>query len=357
MLTVLKIEFQKNGSPRTATKLPRPTKSPWPFSRSQSYSDTYERVDEREQPDDARRGGRTARCRSRARPSCRTARALAPGHRPAAVMPSAVFGAVVARRSRGAVGQCACPVLASAMRGAPAERAPRGPRTMRSWLSADELVEQLDRLVPGALGVGARRGRALLSAGPKTFSWMTESSGPLNWATTPSARAARIAPVGASLKNAFGVASAASVSCAFDRAREVAGAADCLTCCSGCGQPVGELGRLLLVLRGLGTDRNAPPQLAAPPGKTSAKSQPVEASPPPASTWPCTTPSIQPGQTKVAKVPSTNDLPPFQSHAVCAADEPALGRGAELLEPLLAARRCPRRSARRRRCSSPRRAG
>src|SRR5690606_23732835 len=71
-----------------------------------------------------------------------------------------------------------------------------------------------------------------------------------------------------------------------------------------------------------GTVRNAPPQLVAPPGKTSAKSQPVDASPPPDSSLPAMFPSIHPGHTKVAKVPSTNDLPPFQSHAASAADCP-----------------------------------
>src|SRR6185437_7786986 len=37
--------------------------------------------------------------------------------------------------------------------------------------------------------------------GPNTCDWMTESSGPLYWATTPFARSARILPTGALLKN------------------------------------------------------------------------------------------------------------------------------------------------------------
>src|ERR1700712_18766 len=66
----------------------------------------------------------------------------------------------------------------------------------------------------------------------------------------------------------------------------------------------------------VGTVRKLPPQLAAPPGKTLAKSQPVEASPPALVTWPLTTPSIQPGQTKVENEPSVKALPLPQSQGV-----------------------------------------
>src|SRR5690606_9141886 len=141
-----------------------------------------------------------------------------------------------------------------------------------------------------------------------------------NCATTPFARTARIAPVGAPLKNSFGVDSAASDSCASTVEGTLPAAADCLTCRPGRVSQPARASEASWSSELTALERNEPRQLAAPPGKPSAKSQPVDASPPPASTCPCTTPSIQPGQTKVAKVPSTKDLPPFQSHAAWAAD-------------------------------------
>ena len=161
------------------------------------------------------------------------------------------------------------------------------------------------------------------SGGPKTFSWMSESSGPLNCATTPSARAARIAPTGASLKNAFGVGLAASSSCAARRAREGAGRLELLDLLLGLGQPVGELRGGLLVLRWSrgrrGTRRPSWLRRRGRRRRSPSRCRRRRRRP---RCCPARTPSIQPGQTKVAKVPSTNDLPPFQSQAACAADWP-----------------------------------
>ena len=152
---------------------------------------------------------------------------------------------------------------------------------------------------------------------------MIESSGPLNWAVTPSAREARMAPVGALLNSSLGVASAASCSCASMVLGKLLAAADCLTCCSGAVSQAASLAASSLCSEVSGTERNAPPQLEAPPGKTSAKSQPASAPAPADSSWPLMVPSIQPGQTNVAKDPSVNALPLAQSHFFSLADRPA----------------------------------
>src|ERR1700712_3702614 len=132
------------------------------------------------------------------------------------------------------------------------------------------------------------------------------------------ARAARIVPSGALLKKvdrAFVPVTAGSL-CAAVTLRKVpatpnAAASDCAfvrkaaRSAASCG-----------CFDCVGTVRKLPPQLAAPPGKTFAKSQPEVASPPALVTWPLTTPSIQPGQTKVENEPSVKALPLPQSHAV-----------------------------------------
>src|SRR5690606_23978482 len=140
---------------------------------------------------------------------------------------------------------------------------------------------------------------------------------------TPSAREARISPVGALLKNASVVPEVARVLRPSVLAGTGPAALNAATCCSGAVSHAASLAASSLCFEVLETPRKEPPQLPAPPGKTSAKSQPVLASPPPASTFSLTTPSIQPGQTKVAKEPSTKDLPPPQSQAAWLAVRPS----------------------------------
>src|SRR5918997_764192 len=163
-----------------------------------------------------------------------------------------------------------------------------------------------------------------LTAGPKTCDWMIESSGPLNCGTTPSARRLRISPTGAFPKkvlSSFFPVTAGSVWAATVLGK-VPAAWKADACCSGWVSHSASAAASAGCLEVLGTVRNEPPQLAAPPGNTSAKSQPVLALPPPVVTCPLTTPSIQPGQTKVAKLPSTNALPLPQSHWLWLAERP-----------------------------------
>src|SRR5690606_1897825 len=175
------------------------------------------------------------------------------------------------------------------------------------------------------VGPSAVPASSAVRAGPTTCSWRSASSGPLNCATTPSAREARISPTGALLKNF--VSSLSPVTPGSDCASSTPGkvpaawkeATSCLAWLSQSASSAASLG----CFDEVGTVRNVPPQFDAPPGKTSAKSQPLVASPPPASTWPFTTPSIQPGQTKTAKVPSTKALPLPQSHWAWLAERPA----------------------------------
>ena len=169
--------------------------------------------------------------------------------------------------------------------------------------------------------------------GPKTCDWMTESSGPLYWATTPFARSARIWPTGALLKNF--VRSLAPVTpgslCAAVTDGKVPAAWKVATCDLAVGQPGGEGRGLLRVLRLLrapsGTSRPSWPRR---PGRRWRSPSRWMASPPPALTWPWTTPSIQPGQTKVANEPSVNALPLPQSHWVWLEERPAAAPCGEL---------------------------
>src|SRR5699024_11127312 len=141
----------------------------------------------------------------------------------------------------------------------------------------------------------------------------------------PSERLARISPTGASLNIAvrpLGPVSPGSP-CASTSLGYVPSAWNAASCWSAAVSHSASLAASSGCSEVAGTVKNVPPQFAGPPGKTSAKSHPVLASPPPASICPLMTPSIHPGHTATAKEPSTNAFPPPQSHWVWLSDRPS----------------------------------
>ena len=102
--------------------------------------------------------------------------------------------------------------------------------------------------------------------------------------------------MGASLKKALVCASSSSLDSASTWLGKVPLAWNALICCSGAVSQVARAWASSGCSLCAGTVRKEPPQLPPPPGKTSAMSQPVTPS-----ALPSITPSIQPGQSMVAK--------------------------------------------------------